>query len=158
MGEIHKKVCPLVAVLLNKADGDVPKVLFVQYPEINGWTLIQGLMRDKEQPYRTGIRVINNSLSLNLYNVRLRLYFSNMIFSNDDGEDELVNYYSLKLKQEEVDLLVSMSEQQPHNMNVSGLKWISVHEPELDQSFDQRMTYCWETMRKAIASTYGIKL
>lgn len=161
MAALHEKVHPLVVVMVHRMLNGSPSVLFIKQHEGDPWSLMHDHMRVKEQPYGAGLRVINNTLDLNLKNVRLRCYFCNTIYGDAEDEHTLAVYYTLKLRENEVNLLDSLISTSIDTMKIEDSKWVSVHEKkleELDEEFDSKMSYCWETMRKAIASNYGVRI
>ena len=155
---LHEKVHPLIVVMIHRQIGGDPSILFIKQKEGDDWSVPQDHMRPREQPYHAGVRIINNTLDLNLKNVRLRCYFCNTIYGQSDGEHTLACYYTLRLKDDEISLLDRMLSQTIDKMRFVDFKWISVNETELPDVCDKRMAYCWETMRKAIATNYGIRV
>lgn len=158
---MHEKVHPLVVVMLHQMINGSPSVLFIKRREDDMWTLMHDHMRVREQPYGAGLRVINSTLDLGLKNVRLRCYFCNTIYGETEDDHTLAIYYTLKLREEEIKLLNKMLCDNMDTLRLKEYKWVSVREPkleELDEGFDSNMSYCWETMRKAIASNYGVRV
>lgn len=159
MKTIHEKVHPLAVVMVHRLVDDHPCILFIKQNKDGLWSPIFDHVRPKEQPYNAGLRALNNTLDLNLKNVRLRCYFANTIYGEIDTENTIAVYYTLKLRDDEVGLLDRMLDHNVESMKFDRFKWVSVHEPNIDGDvFDGRMAYCWETMRKAVASNYNVKV
>jgi hypothetical protein len=155
---LHKQVNPVVALALHRKDGDEPpKVLFVRYKDHDKLILPWDMVRTTEQPYKAVLRIGNTLFELGLEHVRVRCYYSNFIDLPNEGGTALAVYYTLKLWIEEIELIDKVLSDL-EDSKIYGFEWVDVHENDLGEEFDQEITHSWKTLRKSVASNYGIKI
>ena len=156
---LHQKVNPVVALALHRKNDDekMPKVLFVKYKDHDKMILPWDLVRTTEQPYKAVLRIGNTLFELGLEHVRVRCYYSNFIDLPNAEGTALAVYYTLKLWQEEIELIDKVLSDLDDS-KIYGFEWVEVDEAELGDRFDQEITHSWKTLRKSVASNYGIKI
>jgi hypothetical protein len=156
---LHEKVHPVVALALHqKSDSEkMPRVLFVKYKDDAKFILPHDLVRTTEQPYKAVLRIGNTLFELGLEHVRVRCYYSNFVnLPSHDGQS-LAVYYTLKLWTEEIELLDKVLSNLDDS-RIYGYKWVSCDVADLDDEFDPEIAHSWKTLRKSVASNYGIKI
>lgn len=155
---LHKLVNPVVALALHRQDGEEsPKVLFVKYKDHDKFLLPWDLIRTTEQPYKAVLRIGNTLFELGLEHVRVRCYYSNFIELPNSGGTALAVYYTLKLWTEEIELIDKVLSDL-EDSKVYGFEWVDVQTEELGSGFDSEIVHSWKTIRKSVASNYGIKI
>lgn len=159
---LFKLVKPVVVLALHRQDAPDtdPKVLFVKYRDTDKFTLPFDVIRANEQPYKAVLRIGNSLFELGLEHVRVRCYYSNFITLPGDEAEKTVSlavYYTLKLWNEEIELIDGISEDLK-STRLDGINWMPVTKAELPLDFDQQMSHSWETLRKAVGSNYGMKI
>lgn len=156
---LHKKVNPAVSLALHKQDkGErMPKVLFIKYKDHDGLLLPFDVIRATEQPYKAVMRIGNTLFELGLEHVRIRCYYTNFIELPELEGNSMVVYYTLKLWKEEIELIDQVLSDLSDS-KIYAFEWVPVDKQELGDKFDPQFFHAWKTLRKAVASNYGIKI
>lgn len=156
---IWEKVNPLAVLALHQQfeDGEMPSVLFVKYKDSDKLILPWDVVRTTEQPDKAALRIGNTLFELGLDNVRVRCYYSNFIEPSEELGNSLAVYYTLKLWVEEIELLDRVLADLDDS-KLYGYEWVSVGVDILSDKFNQQMIHCWRTIRRSVASNYGMKI
>jgi hypothetical protein len=134
-------------------DGD-PCILFIQNQSSAFLTMPTGYMMGKEQPNKTGLRIINSTFGLGLSNARLRCYLAYL--SDSDPEPKVILYHTLRMYDEECQQIEAALAD--NGKKFLAHRWVSVAKTDdLGADFDQDIRRNWKTIRQCVNSNYNKK-